>query len=689
MHYPMPLSTCLLTLLVALVSPAQAFEPLSYVWNGSVSRAWNTQTNWTPNGVPSTTDHVTIGAATNAPLLAANASVTNFTLSGGSPDLGGFTLSITGTATFQSGAVSNGALVCTGPTTHFGDPTGAANYGPTIGATLSVNSAAVTFSHTTCTGSVTVTRTGEGGERWRGGNVFSGPVSITHAGGGLLVMGDGSKDVFNGELTLSNTGTGTIYPVYSVASTEFNGNLVVNSTSGAGIYFSAAGAGACQLAAGKSFSVGSLGFSAGTLTLRSFTQLGTTPQTLALTGSARLSLITATFNAPLTVTAPAILLQGSRFQQAATFEQTGSADADTQGGNHFFGPAVFLNSGTGRWTLQYGTADVFEGEVTLSNVGGGSIYPAHGGSNTHFKGNLIVNSTNGSGIVFSGNGGTSQLAEGKSLSVGSLGYSTGYLMLNGFTQLGSTPQALTLSGSAVLVLGSVYGTRSQFYGPVNFRAPGLFLNGAIYHSTATLEKTGDSDDHGYGGNQFEGAATLINSSVNDFFFGGNNSANNTDVFQASVTFSNRGSGLLWLGYGGSRQFNGPVVVNSTAGQGIRMSGTSQLAQGQTLSVGSEGFLAGNLEINHLTQLGSTAQQLGLSGGAGLRLSGCTFGGSVDLIAPALWLDTNTFQGEARLTRSGSMYSDSRGGNTFQGKLTFRNLGGSGYNLATDTDNTIR
>jgi hypothetical protein len=63
--------------------------------------------------------------------------------------------------------------------------------------------------------------------------------------------------------------------------TLFNENIIVSSTNGQGIQFCTGNATAtATLAASKTISIGPAGFSAGTLLLKQFTQVGSTAQTL-------------------------------------------------------------------------------------------------------------------------------------------------------------------------------------------------------------------------------------------------------------------------------------------------------------------------------------------------------------------------------------------------------------------------
>lgn len=75
----------------------------NYTWNGITSTAWTTSTNWTPNGVPVSTDNVTIANGTFSPVLSANVTVNNFVISADTLDCNGDTLTINGTGVFSGG----------------------------------------------------------------------------------------------------------------------------------------------------------------------------------------------------------------------------------------------------------------------------------------------------------------------------------------------------------------------------------------------------------------------------------------------------------------------------------------------------------------------------------------------------------------------------------------------------------
>ena len=84
----------LLSLSALLLFFAQTIAQTTYTWDGSSSSAWATAANWTPSGTPTATDHVIIVNASNDPVLSANVTVANFTITGGGLDLNGDTITV-------------------------------------------------------------------------------------------------------------------------------------------------------------------------------------------------------------------------------------------------------------------------------------------------------------------------------------------------------------------------------------------------------------------------------------------------------------------------------------------------------------------------------------------------------------------------------------------------------------------
>jgi fibronectin-binding autotransporter adhesin len=119
---------------ILLVSTAYQAMAQNKTWNGSISTAWETAGNWTPSGVPTATDQVSIVAATRQPIistvlatrtnsigigLSASLTINNggqLSTSGSTASVGmastaTFTINVGGVWTLKSGATSNGNLI--------------------------------------------------------------------------------------------------------------------------------------------------------------------------------------------------------------------------------------------------------------------------------------------------------------------------------------------------------------------------------------------------------------------------------------------------------------------------------------------------------------------------------------------------------------------------------------------------
>ncbi|MDZ7649368.1 MAG: hypothetical protein U5K54_20665 [Cytophagales bacterium] len=84
---------------------------------------------------------------------------------------------------------------------------------------------------------------------------------MVDSGAGYLATASTAPDIFNGNLTVSNTGSNVIYLADNVAGNQFNGNITFNSTLGSGgVYFANSAAGNATLGAGASLLTGGRGF---------------------------------------------------------------------------------------------------------------------------------------------------------------------------------------------------------------------------------------------------------------------------------------------------------------------------------------------------------------------------------------------------------------------------------------------
>lgn len=445
-----------------------------------------------------------------------------------------------------------------------------------------------------------------------------------------------------------------------------------------------------------------------------------------------------TFGAIVNATSDALSLNGSTFNNTVTLTKTGATNTLGTGGNTFNNTTTIANSGSGYLLLGNTVADIFTGNVTFNNTGSNIIYVAFNGPGTQFNGNatfnntgtvsaivsdfgggatgtayngnIVVNNTSvGGGVYFGSAGGQSSLAATKTITVGATGFTTGTLFLASFTQIGTTSQALSLTGTAILQVGPA----STFNGNVNFAAPQLVLNGAVYNGTATLTKNGATDNNSNGGNTFASTTTITDSGtgwlalgyVSPDIFNGNTTFNNNSAnaiyvahnsagnqFNGNVTYNNLGSGSIFNYFGAvaTAAYSGNIVVNNTSVGGVYFgaiagcSGT--LATTKTLSIGGTGFATGILYISYLTQLGTTAQTLSLTGTALLQLGpSATFNGNVNFVSPQVILNGGLiFNGTAYIEKSGATQNNSLGGNVFNGTTTLVNSGSANLVLGYPT-----
>lgn len=534
----------------------------------------------------------------------------------------------------------------------------------------------------TYNGSASLEKSGATDDTSNGGNIFNGSTTLINSNSGAWYMANVTADIFNGPLTITNSGSNWIFMAHNVVGNQFNNNITVNNTGSAlGIIFSNSATGASTFTNGT-INVGGSGFATGQLRFRRFTQVGAFNQNLALTGSAHLWLgPTSAFDGNVNFVAPRVLLNGTTYNGTTYIEKNGASNDAGDGGNIFNQPTTLVNSGNGYLMSANVSPDVFNNSLIVTNSGSSTIQLSENSAGNQYNGNIQLNSTFGGGIYFGNNtNGTSTLAATRTIGVGGSGVISGDIRLIRFTQVGATPQALDLSGIAILTLGP----SSTFDGNVDFRSPQLLLNGTTYNGTAHLQKKGATDNAGAGGNTFNGVTTLVNSG-SGYLLTANTSP---DIFNGALTVTNTGSSIIYLAHNvAGNQFNGNISFNSTLGSaGVYFSnnatGSSTLGNGASLLVGGLGYSSGELRFRRFTQVGTAVQTLLLTGTALLRIGPTsTFNGNLDFRAPQFALDGAIYNGITYLEKTGATNNDSNGGNTFNGVTTIANSGSGWFRFA--------
>jgi type IX secretion system substrate protein len=672
----------------------------SYTWNGSSSTAWNTPANWTPNGIPGAVDNVTIVTGSNTCKLNASTAITNITMTSGTLDMGGFTLSPIGNAIFTAGTIQNGILTIGG---------GAANTAVltnttfNASATLNITTGAITVSGGTYGGAVTLNQTGATQTTGNGGAIFNSTLSITNSGTNNFRIN--GNCTYNGAVTLNNSGNGYLLPELTTGSTygntltlnntsatqnirmaylgtnKFNGNIVVNNTGGGSITFCEQASATATLANDETISIGGSGFTVGTLTLSRFTQVGSSAaQNLILTGSATMTFNNSTiFNATLTVSSPNIYTSNCTYNGATTLTKTDGTNSNNMNGGNTYNNTLTINytaitnpTAGIYWGFAAGTPDTYNGNLFVNNSSADRILWGVGASgNNVLNGNLTVTQTGsalGIGMAWSA-GTTWTQAAGKTISIGAAGFSVGYLGICGLTT--SSAVNLTTTGTSAIYLGNLAGVNPCTFGSiVSITAPDIYVRGSTFNSRAYFTKTGGGSDHNNG---------------------------NQNIFNASCTINQQSSaGYFMLGYNSNEQFNDSIIVTSTGTGGINLgwssgTGTPTLAAGKSVFVGSAGFNAGYLRFGGFTQLGTVPINLTLTGTAAIYInntsSNSTFNAVFNVTAPDITIQGGTFNSRAYFTKTGGT-SDFGNGvqNIYNGSCNINQQSNGGFFLLSYNSN---
>ncbi|MBL0317036.1 MAG: HYR domain-containing protein [Flavobacteriales bacterium] len=611
------LTTTLTLLFIAALAEAQT----SYTWNGSASTAWTTNTNWTPNGIPGNLDNVTIVTGSNNCVIAANTQVTNLTMTSGTLNLGGFTLTTTGVTTMTNGSVNNGNLNITGTTVTF--------TGTTFGAAVTSTTSTLLFNGGTFNNTVTSTKTGASNDAGNGGCTFNGVSSFTNTGSGYLMFGNnaGTPDIWNADVTFTNSGSERILPCWNAVGNQFNGNITVNTSgSSQGIHFCGGGGSpTATLAATKTISAGGTGLNGGYLILRRFTQLGSAAVNLTLGSSATYVQFgpNSAMGGNVTVTSPGIYLHGCTFSGTSSFTMTGFNNTFGTGGNTFTGAASFTNTGSAQFGLGNGLPDTWLSTANFDNSGTGYIYVAHNNNGVNsFAGAVTINNT--------------------SATTGNAGIRFAEASLGGTVTFNSTVSITNGGTGTANYIGIAHGGNSN---TVNF-------NGDL---TINQNNTGTS------ASVVIGYASTIN-------LNGNVTVSNTSGNSSVVMFGqNSGSVTLATGktisIGGSGFSNGTLYlrrftqVGSTA-QTLTLTGNAGLYYGPSSTFN------GNITSSSPT----------------LFLNGAVFNGTTSITKTGGTGDNsaggNTFNGVTTITNTGSNYLalGQSTPDTFNNDVTFTNTG---------------
>ena len=485
-------------------------------------------------------------------------------------------------------------------------------------------------------GPVYYTKTGATSDATSGGNVYNSTLTVNHNGTtGYWSFANGSADTYNHDVYSNNNSSERIIFGHSSTGNLFNGDIIVTqigSSQGTALTWNTGAT--ATLASGKTILIGSSGFNVGYLYLQGLTQVGATPINLTFAGATSVYLgPSSTFAANVSITAPDIYARGATYNSPVVFTKTGGTSNHNNGAQNIFNSTldIIQQSSTGYFMLGYNSNDQFNDDVTLTSTGSGGI-----------------------NLGWSSGTGNPTLASGKKLLIGTGGFSSGYLRLGGFVQVGPTINNITLTGSSVFYINPT-AANSVFNGSLTVTAPDLWIGGGTFNSPVSFIKTGGVSNHNQGYQNIFNSTLNVDQQSNGGYFMLSYNAN--DVYNDDITVSSSGSGGINFGW-----------TNAV--------GSPTLVAGKTILVGSSGFSAGYLALNKFTQLGNAPINLNFTGTSTYArfAYNSLIGGDLNITTPSVFFDGATFSGSVSCLKTGGNNDNSTGGNIFQGISTFTNSG---------------
>lgn len=496
-----------------------------------------------------------------------------------------------------------------------------------------------TFPNLTVTGSTfqgvsRFEKTGNTSDNYsNGGNTFNGQFIVRNTGSRFFCFGNSSADVYNGVVRIENTSTGTIEMARTSANNIFNQNIEINAT-GAGNVIFGGNNGSSTLNNSSIISFFNNQCQASTVRLRNIVKSGTASISLINNAavSSLLDLVNCEISGNAIFTVPRITLANNTFNGTVQITKTRDGMDNSPGNNTFNGALTLINNSPNSLVFSNTTRDIYQGSITLSASGVGGIYLAQSGSNTSFNGNIIVQtfSSSSTGLFWGQNGGTSQLADGRTIAISGGTFSGSVLRIRNFTQVGN--QALTLNnfgGSASLYFES----DCIFNGAISVNVPNIYLNGSRFNGNLSIVKTGNVNNDSNGNNLFNGNVTITNATPGyirlasisgggpDNFFGNITIAssvnNNVDIasrfnsiFNGNISIAGTTSDLTFGLNGGIAELGGNSIqsISATATRAIlfnrlrinksggRVNLSNQIRIGNALTLTSGIIYSSNLNL---------------------------------------------------------------------------------------------
>ncbi len=357
----------------------------SYTWTGSANKDWQNSANWSPSGIPGTSDTVTIGSGSDTIQIGANITINRLVMSGRTLHLNENELQISQRATLNGGKIYNGTLKMRGTYAFF--------QGTNTNCTIDCVVNQIKFSGGTFDGMGSFEHNGSAHGWGEGGCVFNDSITIKSSGTSYLRMGQERGDTFNGVVEFISSGTYPLQVAYH-DSTIFKMPVRINSTSG-GISFCNDTTVQAAVFQGEAFLiVGSTGITGGTITLKNIYQETTNAVKLTASGSALITVVNSTFNGKLAITSPGVLSKNSIYNDSTSFTRIANNTTAYQwdGGNTFHGVFTLTstNTSTGVLRMANKTGDKYNADAYFNTTSTAGMEIAYSDT-SEFNGNIFIN----------------------------------------------------------------------------------------------------------------------------------------------------------------------------------------------------------------------------------------------------------------------------------------------------------
>ncbi len=410
------------------------------------------------------------------------------------------------------------------------------NYDSNWGGNVDFRSPRVYTRGTTYSGTTYLEKTGTGDDASAGGNTFVGDATFVNSGSRYFLLGNGTADDFQSNVTMNNTGTYRMYIGHRGTGHVIEGDLTITN-SGTGIenrvYIAENSAGGITIK-------GDLMITQNSSATNAYSYIGN--------------------NGDVTINGDVTCLNQGTGTNSEFFIAPGANSTVVIGGN-----TSLTNSNTATTTqrIYFGSnGDITQtGTLDILNQSGASnsqVYCNHSGNGVNTYGGDItiqVTNTNCDGIFFGNGSGQGTLAAGRTISIpgGVANYIGGQLYFRNFTQTGATAQTLALGATATYL----YNYDSNWGGDVSFTASRLISRGTTYDGNVFMEKNGASNDYSNGGNTYNGSVEFVNSSTSVFGMG--NGISND--FNGDVTFTQTSTGRIIPSNNEASTYAGNININ--------------------------------------------------------------------------------------------------------------------------------